>query len=299
MLTGTIVGPVSTRGPGSVLKELGPWLKAADLAEFDSRFGTEAKCRDFLFNARFPNGFTCSECAGRRARWLDWKRLRCLGCRRKTSLTAETVLHGTRKPLVDWFLAAFLVVHERTSARTLQRAVGLTYKVAWTWAHKLRRVMGIKTTLDAPLPPFTPRPGQRRVFPHARSLWFLNHGGFMVSATREETGNGCCSRLLRADWTDGPPGSLRCSTQRHYPGVQRHRDTLFATYMGSVSDKHLRSYLDETEFRVNHRAMAAADRVTELMGRIGRTRPTPYQTIRGPRPTRSPVLFVGREAEAR
>ena len=168
MFTNVLAGPVYGRGPDRWLHELGPWLKKPDVQAFEARFGTEEACRDFLFQARFEHGFRCPNCAGTRARWLDDKRLRCLRCRTRVSLTAGTILDRTRKPLTDWFRAAFLVVHQGTSARTLQRVIKLTYKVAWTWAHKLRRVMGVKTTLDAPMPRLLSRDLMSASGPHTR-----------------------------------------------------------------------------------------------------------------------------------
>lgn len=49
-----------------------------------------------------------------------------------------------RKPLRDWFLAIWFVSSQKqgVSALGLQRVLGLgSYQTAWTWLHKLRRVM--------------------------------------------------------------------------------------------------------------------------------------------------------------
>src|SRR5271163_555566 len=90
-------------------------------AEFESRFGTEEACRDFLFKSRWPDGFRCPRCQRAGAfRWLDMRRILCFGCRRKTSLTAGTILHRTRKPLTVWFRAAFLVAQRGANARVLK-----------------------------------------------------------------------------------------------------------------------------------------------------------------------------------
>ena len=74
----------------------------------------------------------------------------------------------------------------------------------------------------------------------------------------------------------------------------RNRDALFTTYMGSVSDKHLRAYLDETEFRVNHQGVSALDRVSKLAGRFPRVPPATNDGTKGPKSPRSPLWFLGR-----
>jgi transposase-like protein len=68
----------------------------------------------------------------------------CRQCQHQSSLTAGTVLHGTRKPLRTWFLAMWWICTQKTggSAKGLQQLLGLgSYQTAWTWLHKLRRAM--------------------------------------------------------------------------------------------------------------------------------------------------------------
>jgi len=60
------------------------------------------------------------------------------------SLTAGTVLHGTRTPLHLWFWAAYLMSTGTPgiSAVQLQRQLGIRrYETAWMMLHKLRRSM--------------------------------------------------------------------------------------------------------------------------------------------------------------
>lgn len=56
------------------------------------------------------------------------------------SLTAGTVLQGTRIPLRKWFLAIFFVARHKQgiSALQLQRDPAGSYQTAWTMMHKLR-----------------------------------------------------------------------------------------------------------------------------------------------------------------
>jgi transposase-like protein len=123
----------ATKGPGTVV-------------EFAERFPDEAACMEFLRKTRWPNGFVCPRCQERESVTIATRRLeQCKACRRQTSLTAGTVLEGTRKPLRLWFLAMFFLGRHKTgiSALQLQKDLGLgSYKTAWTWMHKLRSALG-------------------------------------------------------------------------------------------------------------------------------------------------------------
>jgi len=115
-----------------------------NLVEFDARFGTEEACRDYLFVQRWPNGFRCPVC-GHDHGWTNKRNLvECSNCHHQSSLTAGTILQGTRKPLWMWFRAMWWVCTQKTgiSAAGLKRILGLkSTQTAWAWLHKLRRAM--------------------------------------------------------------------------------------------------------------------------------------------------------------
>ena len=115
------------------------------ILEFQSRFGDEQACLDYLFKCRWPEGFVCPRCKGQVAWPVTTRRLwECAGCRYQVSVTAGTVLHKTHTPLHLWFWAAYLMATGTPgiSATQLQRQLGLTrHQTAWTMLHKLRRAM--------------------------------------------------------------------------------------------------------------------------------------------------------------
>ncbi len=115
-----------------------------DLPEFEARFSTQAACREYLFRLRWPDGFRCPRCAGRKSWPLREVLLQCASCGYQSSVTAGTIFQDTRKPLTLWFRAIWWVTSQKNgaSAMGLQRILGLgSYKTAWTWLHKLRRAM--------------------------------------------------------------------------------------------------------------------------------------------------------------
>jgi transposase-like protein len=115
------------------------------LAEFQKEFPDEARCAEFLYAQRWPDGFVCPACGKGRAVALKSRpRLfECLDCGRQTSLTAGTAMHRSKLPLTTWFWAAHMMATHSNgmSARQLEGQLGVTYKTAWLLAQKLRRSM--------------------------------------------------------------------------------------------------------------------------------------------------------------
>jgi transposase-like protein len=115
-----------------------------NLLEFEERFATEEACRGYLMSLRWPEGFVCPRCGGRKAWPTRRNLLVCADCQYQASLTAGTIFQDTRQPLRVWFRAMWWVTTQKNgaSALGLQRELGLkTYWTAWTWLHKLRRAM--------------------------------------------------------------------------------------------------------------------------------------------------------------
>lgn len=114
------------------------------LQEFDDWFPTEQACLDYLQKLRWPDGFICPVCAGRKAWKMETGLYRCSRCKKKNSVIAGTIFQGTRKPLRLWFQAIWYITSQKFggSALGLKRALGLkSYQTAWSWLHKMRRAM--------------------------------------------------------------------------------------------------------------------------------------------------------------
>ena len=115
-----------------------------NLKEFDIRFRSEAACREYLMQLRWPDGFRCPRCGCRESSPVRTVLLRCRDCRHQTSVTAGTIFQDTRTSLRLWFQAVWWMTSQKNgvSALGLQRVLGLhSYETAWTWLHKLRRAM--------------------------------------------------------------------------------------------------------------------------------------------------------------
>ncbi len=119
------------------------------LQEFQATFPDEQACWETLRQARWPEGFVCPRCGNEASSWISTRRLeQCRRCRYQCSVTAGTVFHRTRIPLLTWFWAIFFVARHKKgiSALQLQRDTGLgSYQTAWTLLHKLRSTLAARS----------------------------------------------------------------------------------------------------------------------------------------------------------
>src|SRR5271157_4495511 len=115
------------------------------LLDFQRRFSDEDKCSEYLVKIRFPGGFACPRCGSPSAALIEQRSLwQCRACRSQASVTAGTVFHRPRTPLLVWFWAIFLVAIDKRghSALQLSRELSLPYDRAWRMLHKIRAAMG-------------------------------------------------------------------------------------------------------------------------------------------------------------
>jgi transposase-like protein len=109
--------------------------------DFDERFADEQSCIEYLFQCKWPDGFTCDIC-GHTHYWKSARGLYiCARCERHQSITAGTIFHGTRKKLTIWFKAMWWFTTRRSgvNAVNLKELLGFgSYETAWVWLQKLR-----------------------------------------------------------------------------------------------------------------------------------------------------------------
>jgi transposase-like protein len=112
--------------------------------EFLRMFPDEHGCAAYLEQLRWVNGFVCPACGTYGTPWRQTRdRLVCPACRHEASVTAGTILDKTRTPLTTWFEAAWHLTTAKNglSAKTLQRTLGTSYRVAWTMLQRYRVAM--------------------------------------------------------------------------------------------------------------------------------------------------------------
>ena len=112
------------------------------LLELEASFATEDQCRAYLAALRWPDGFVCPRCGGRKAWPAQRGRLICTACRHQATVTAGTIFQDSHLPLRLWCRALWQITSQKNgaSALGLQRVLGLgSYQTAWTRLHQLRR----------------------------------------------------------------------------------------------------------------------------------------------------------------
>jgi transposase-like protein/ribosomal protein L37AE/L43A len=118
-----------------------------DLITFQRKFGTEKACQKRLFLLKWPDGYRCPRCGETGSYHIETRGLyQCKACKHQTSLTAGTVMHKTRTPLVKWFWAIYLLSTDKRgySALALSRKLNIGIKCAWMMLHKIRNAMGAR-----------------------------------------------------------------------------------------------------------------------------------------------------------
>lgn len=119
--------------------------KSMSFFEFMDRFPNEDACFDYMVKLRWPNGFICPKCNNQHAYTVRKRKLfQCTECRHQVSVTAGTVFHKLRQPLLKLFWAMYWVAAQKKglSALELQRKLGLgSYQTAWSLLQKLRAAM--------------------------------------------------------------------------------------------------------------------------------------------------------------
>lgn len=118
--------------------------KGYSLAGFLADYGTEEKCREALFQWRWPQGYVCPKCGRSSFCTLNTRAIyQCNHCHHQHSLISGTIFSATKLPLTTWFLAIHLLTQAKTglSALSLHRQLGVNYNTAWGLKQKVMQVM--------------------------------------------------------------------------------------------------------------------------------------------------------------
>lgn len=127
---------------------MAPKYTEYSLIEFQNKFSTNEACEMHLLEQRWKNGFFCPKCGHNDAWYLKNRKLfDCKNCRTQTSLTAGTIFHATRVPLVKWYWLIYRMAMDKVgvSVAEMQRILEIgQYKTAWLMAHKVRKAMATR-----------------------------------------------------------------------------------------------------------------------------------------------------------
>lgn len=290
---------------------------------------SEEDCAGALFAAKWPDGFRCPRCAhphyykvSSRGRHL----FECSSCAHQTSLTAGTVLEGTRTPLTKWFKAMFLM-QIGISAKLLAELIHVTYKTAWLINHKLRHAVG-EWDRDRPLTGDLQLLGEyygyeyHRYFSSVLMQGELRPQPVVVGVSLDGAGDVSHVKMKAVDGPEGDHPAVRGGmggeesvkhfVHKHVAGGEAsgHAELLqrghhgqsrahqawreamrwLARTFGGIGPKHLQSYLNEFCFRRICRSEALA----ELIASCGSTKTITYRELVGARSGVRPIKWVFR-----
>jgi len=113
--------------------------------EWQQHFSDERTCLQAIVKQRWPEGFCCPRCQHGKG-WLLQTRhvFECADCHHHTSITAGTLFHNTKLPLVKWFWCIYWLSSDKgsISALRLTKLIGVSWLTAQRMLRKLRIAMG-------------------------------------------------------------------------------------------------------------------------------------------------------------
>ena len=121
-------------------------MESQTIPQYNTLFATDQDCIAYLFQKRWPDGFHCPFCDRLQKEIAPAHTVVCRYCRKQSSITAGTLMHGSKKSLSEWMQVAaqFCFSKNGMSARALQNSLHIaTYQTAWNWLKKLRKAAAI------------------------------------------------------------------------------------------------------------------------------------------------------------
>jgi hypothetical protein len=285
----------------------------AEEQQIRNRFNDEESCLAFLFHKRWPDGFQCPYCRWQHPQLTPSRSLICSHCGHPSSITTNTIMHGSKKPLSHWLLAIWWLAASETesSAKNLQRLLNLSsYQTAWAWLQKLRMAMGTADNIPchglielgcAPVLPAWEKPHQAIVIAAAEIILPAGITGRIKMATIDRVEPTAINAFLRTVVAPGSsifaPGlsinkkleqegylyvnaSSLDNTHRAEQLIKGVEIWLNKVHRGGVTLKHLQPYLDEFCFRNNSAMLPDPEAVFNLLLQgVLANKPKPYREL--------------------
>ncbi|MEK7572202.1 MAG: IS1595 family transposase [Patescibacteria group bacterium] len=120
------------------------------LGSFKRNYGTSDQCLEAIKKARYPGLTTCPKCQRKERFYRVTGRTAyaCNHCGNHIYPLAGTIFEKSTTSLDLWFFAMYLMAQTRsgTSAKQLERMLGVTYKTAWRMFKQIRMLMAETNT---------------------------------------------------------------------------------------------------------------------------------------------------------
>ena len=121
-----------------------------NLVSVINEFQTDAECRAYLENIRWPEGPRCTRCDGSKVMRMtvndkQWTRevFECASCHYQFTVMSGTAFHDSHLPLKTWFMVVAMMCEAKkgVSANQIKRHFGIQYRTAWYLCHRIRKAM--------------------------------------------------------------------------------------------------------------------------------------------------------------
>lgn len=113
-----------------------------NLSDIISNYPDDESCKQKLKEIRDRSGVICPHCGHTEHFWKkDKECYECKKCRKRQSIRANTLMHGSQLPYRYWFIAFNLLIlnKKKVSATELQRLLNHKYyQPIWSMFHKIR-----------------------------------------------------------------------------------------------------------------------------------------------------------------
>lgn len=119
-------------------------FKSISQIGFSKKFQSSDDCYQYLVDHKWGNGFKCTMCSHTAYyKGRTWHHRRCRKCLYDESVTAHTVFHDMKMPLLKAFQMAFRIAARKKGMSTVELGieVSVQQKTAWFFKRKLQIVM--------------------------------------------------------------------------------------------------------------------------------------------------------------
>ena len=285
--------------------------------EFNKQFKCNEDCYRYLIGLKWGKGFQCARCGCPESyKGRTYYHRRCKSCNYGESVTANTVFHGMKMPVLKAFHMIFRLTAKKKGMSTteLGAEVGVQQKTAWLFKRKIQVVMKQDNNdkLSGNVDADETLVGGYTEKHRGRSLEKKN--AVLFAAEQLEDGRTGNIRMQEIENFEAPTlkyalkdmvdkdTSIRTDNHRSYQHLanemnietvesntgkgldELHKQIMqFKNWLRGIhhkcSDQHLHAYLDEYVYRFNKRNARRwifNDIIAKLMNQI----PHPYQVLK-------------------
>jgi len=119
-------------------------FKGINAIEFTKRFQNNEDCYNYLIDIKWRKGYQCSRCGCQQSyKGRTYYYRRCRDCGYDESVTANSVFHGIKMPILKAFHMIFRLTAKKKGMSTVELGaeVGVEQKTAWLFKRKVQAVM--------------------------------------------------------------------------------------------------------------------------------------------------------------